>query len=236
MQNTRPSNSRGPGPVDAKPAQSGNRSLTVVLPTSRARDAVGEAVRALGRADYAGAVELIVVIDGSTDGTAEALAAIDCPFPVKIVDQGNGGAASARTRGAAVAAHDVILFLDDDMIADPTLLDEHARLHQGGADAVVGDSPVHPDSPAGFLPQSVARWIASTSVKSPLSPFDVFSGQLSVRRSVFEELGGLGSALTPERAFGHQATPFWARLPSRAGRATKPPATRRPAHAGYPGR
>ena len=77
-------------------------------------------------------VEIIVVVDGSTDGTAEALAAIDCPFPLRVVEQGNCGAASARNRGAAIAVNDIILFLDDDMIADPRLLDEHARLHRDG--------------------------------------------------------------------------------------------------------
>jgi glycosyltransferase involved in cell wall biosynthesis/peptidoglycan/xylan/chitin deacetylase (PgdA/CDA1 family) len=215
MQNTRPSNSRGRRAANAQRARPGRPSLSVVIPTYQRREAVCDAVRALCRADYDGAVELIVVIDGSTDATAEALAAIDCPFPIKIVEQSNCGAASARNRGAAVAAHDVILFLDDDMIADPTLLDEHAQLHQGGADAVVGDSPVHPDSPAGFLPQSVARWIASTSVKSPLSPFDVFSGQFSVRRSVFEELGGFDTAFTSAAAFGNEDADFGVRLLAR---------------------
>jgi len=173
------------------------------------------AARALGRTTYAGAIELIVVIDGSTDGTAAALTAIGTPFPVRIVEQGNGGAASARNRGAAVAAHDIILFLDDDMIADPALLDEHARLHRAGADAVIGDTPIHPDSPAGFLPQSVARWIASTSVKSPLSPFDVFSGQLSVRRSVFAELDGFDTAFTSAAAFGNEDADLGVRLLAR---------------------
>jgi len=190
-------------------------SFSVVIPTYQRRDAVCDVVRALGGTNYAGAVELIIVVDGSTDRTAEALAAIDSPFPVEIVEQSNGGAADARNRGAAVAANDVIIFLDDDMIADPALLDEHARLHRAGADAVIGDTPIHPDSPAGFLPQSVARWIASTSVKSPLSPFDVFSGQLSVRRSVFEKLGGFDTALTSAAAFGNEDADFGVRLLAR---------------------
>ena len=215
MQNTRPSNSRGRRLSVAKRVRPGRPSLSVVIPTYERRDAVCDVVRALCRTEFAGVVELIVVIDGSTDGTAEAVAAIDCRFPVKIVEQSNGGAASARNRGAAIAENDVILFLDDDMIADPALLDEHARLHQAGADAVIGDTPIHPDSPAGFLPQSVARWIASTSVKSPLVPFDVFSGQLSVRRSVFDELGGFDTAFTSAAAFGNEDADLGVRLLAR---------------------
>lgn len=199
----------------ARRAEQGRPSVSVVIPTYQRRDLVCNAVRALSRTRYAGAIEAIVVVDGSTDGTGQALAAIECPFPINIIEQPNAGPSSARNRGAAAAANEVILFLDDDMIAEPTLIGEHATLHQEGADAVIGNTPIHPDSPPGFLPQSVSRWIASTSVKSPLSPFDVFSGQLSVRRSVFEELGGFDTAFTSAGAFGNEDADFGARLLAR---------------------
>jgi len=77
---------------------------------------------------------------------------------------------------------------------------------------VIGNTPIHPGSPAGFLPESVARWIASTRVKSPLSPFDIFSGQLSVRRSIFEKLGGFDPAFTQGAAFGNEDADFGVRL------------------------
>jgi glycosyltransferase involved in cell wall biosynthesis/peptidoglycan/xylan/chitin deacetylase (PgdA/CDA1 family) len=197
------------------PTASGKRgwpSVSIVIPTYQRRDVVCEAVRALARTRYSGALELIVVVDGSTDGTAEGLAAIECPLPVRIVEQPNAGVSSARNRGAAQAVNDVILFLDDDMIADPDLIEQHGRLHREGADAVIGETPVHPASPAGFLPESVGRWTTSRQVESPLSPFDIFSGQLSVRRSVFEELGGFDSALTEGAAFGNEDADFGARL------------------------
>lgn len=176
---------------------------------------MSEALRALCRVNYAGAVEIIIVIDGSTDATAKALAAIECPFSLQIIEQRNSGASSARNHGAALAINDVLLFLDDDMIADPRLLEEHALLHQAGADAVIGDTPIYPGSPAGFLAESVARWIASTSVKFPLSPFDIFSGQLSVRRSVFHEIGGFDTAFTSALAFGNEDADIGVRLLAR---------------------
>jgi len=155
------------------------------------------------------------VVDGSTDGTAAALRAIKTPFPFAIVEQVNGGAAEARNRGASLASNDLLLFLDDDMIADPAMLTEHARLYREGVDAVIGDTPVHPDSPPGFLPESVGRWIMSTRVRSPLSPFDIFSGQLSVRRSVFEALGGFDTTLTRAGAFANEDADFGVRLLAR---------------------
>jgi glycosyltransferase involved in cell wall biosynthesis/peptidoglycan/xylan/chitin deacetylase (PgdA/CDA1 family) len=187
-------------------------SFSIVMPTYQRRDVVSEAVRALGRLDYDGEVELITVVDGSTDGTAQALAQIQLPFPFRVVEQANGGPAEARNRGAALARNEVILFLDDDMICEPDLLRQHARLHREGAAAVIGDTPIHPASPPGFLPESIARWIASTSVRSPLSPFDIFSGQLSVRRSAFEEIGGFDPTLTRAGAFGNEDADFGVEL------------------------
>jgi glycosyltransferase involved in cell wall biosynthesis/peptidoglycan/xylan/chitin deacetylase (PgdA/CDA1 family) len=187
-------------------------SFSIVVPTYQRRDLVCDAVRALGEVNYAGPIEIIAVVDGSTDGTAAALTQLKCPWPLRVIEQGNGGASSARNRGATAATNDIILFLDDDMIADPSVIGEHARLHRQGAEAVIGDTPIHPDSPAGFLPESIARWIASTSVTSPLSPFDVFSGQLSVRRPLFEKLGGFDTALTSAGAFGNEDADFGVKL------------------------
>jgi glycosyltransferase involved in cell wall biosynthesis/peptidoglycan/xylan/chitin deacetylase (PgdA/CDA1 family) len=193
----------------------GSPSFSIVIPTYQRRDVVCGSVRALTELRYRGGIELIVVVDGSTDGTAAALRTMDLPFPLIVVEQPNGGASSARNRGATEARHEVILFLDDDMIAEPDLLEQHARLHREGADAVIGDTPVHPASPDGFLPQSVARWSASTGVKSPLSPFDIFTGQMSVRRAVFEALGGFDTALTSSAAFGNEDADFGVRLLAR---------------------
>lgn len=187
-------------------------TFSIVIPTYQRREVVREAVRALGQLKYEGEVVVIVVIDGSTDGTAAALSKIALPFPMTIVEQPNRGAADARNRGAALAQSDVILFLDDDMIADADLLEQHGRLHREGVDAVIGDTPIHSSSPPGFLAESVARWITASRVRSPLSPFDIFSGQLSVRRAVFQELGGFDTVLTSGAAFGNEDAELGVRL------------------------
>lgn len=172
-------------------------------------------MRALCQLDYAGRVDLTVVVDGSTDGTAAALSKIVCPFAFRIIEQVNGGAASARNRGAAEASGDIILFLDDDMISEPDLVEQHARMYRSGADAVIGDTPLDPCSPPGFLSDSIGLWIDSTRVATPLSPFDIFTGQLSVRRGVFEELGGFDAAFTCASAFANEDADFGVELLAR---------------------
>ena len=108
--------------------ETGPPSFSIVVPTFNRRETVSDSLRAIGSIDYPGAVEVIVVVDGATDGTAEALAAIECPFPLTIVEQPNQGPGSARNRGAAVATGDILLFLDDDMMCDPDILRHRSKV------------------------------------------------------------------------------------------------------------
>ena len=195
-------------------------SFSIVVPTFQRREVVRDAVTALCKVDYAGSLELIVVVDGSTDGTAEAVREIACPFPVEVVEQPNTGAARARNRGAQVATGDILLFLDDDMMAAPDLIGQHARSHQKGADAVLGHIPLDPQSPPTFLAEGAGIWAEdrARALRSgkPLDLFDLLTGQLSVRRSLFEALGGFDERFTAGGSFGDEDLDFGVRLLERA--------------------
>jgi glycosyltransferase involved in cell wall biosynthesis len=190
-------------------------SFSVIIPTYQRRETVCEVLRALSAIVYKGAIELIVVVDGSTDGTADAVGAIECPFELKIVSQDNRGAAAARNRGATEATGEILLFLDDDMLCAADLVAQHARMYAEGADAVVGDFPTDLGSPDGFLTNSIAEQAHWSRDNARLTPFDVFTGQLSVKRSVFEELGGFDESFTANGRYGNEDIDFGARLLSR---------------------
>ena len=192
-------------------------SISVVIPTFQRRDVVVRSVTALADLAYGGEVEVIVVVDGSTDGTADALRALTLPVPLRVVEQENRGAAAARNAGARLARGEILLFLDDDMEADPRLLAEHARSHAGGASAVIGHIPLHPDSPPNLLSREVGRWaerrrgrLAAPGAKLALS--DLLTGQLSVRRELFEQLGGFDRSFTAGGSFGNEDLDFGCRL------------------------
>jgi peptidoglycan/xylan/chitin deacetylase (PgdA/CDA1 family)/glycosyltransferase involved in cell wall biosynthesis len=134
-----------------------------------------------------------------------------------VVEQPNAGAARARNRGAALGRGEFLLFLDDDMLAAPDLLEQLGRLHLGGADAVLGHIPVAPGSPASFLSRGLEEWAASRlqrlrDASAQLTAGDLLTGQLSVRRSVFEALGGFDERFTAGGAFGGEDTDFGRRL------------------------
>jgi len=191
--------------------------FSIVIPTYQRRQLVASTVRALAQQEYSGPFEVIVVVDGSTDGSAHALRALDTPFPLTVLEQSNQGIAAARNRGAAVASGDRLLFMDDDMCADRRLLAEHARSHALGADAVTGHVPLHPESPANFLSESVKAWAEDRekmlrSVIGSIDFLEVVGGQLSISRKLFTELNGFDTNFTRRGTFGNEDRDLACRL------------------------
>lgn len=187
------------------------------MPTYQRRDVVLESIRALEHLEFNAGFEVIVVVDGSTDGTAEALRRLATTFPFKIVEQPNRGASVARNHGATIARGEVLLFLDDDMEAHPQLLVEHDRSHSQGADAVIGHIPLHPKSPRNFLSYGVGRWaeerVHELSAQEGALPFrEIMTGQLSIARQTFFEVGGFDTNFTRDGSFGNEDLDFGLRL------------------------
>ncbi|MEO7277331.1 MAG: glycosyltransferase, partial [Sphingomicrobium sp.] len=187
-------------------------SFSIVIPTFERWGIVCETVLALNALEYVGTIEIVVAIDGSTDGTASALAAIESRFPLKLLELDHGGAGHARNQGAAAANNDIILFLDDDMRAQADLVDQHARLYLDGADSVIGDLRHDPATPPGFVADAIELWISAARPPGRIEPFDVFTGQLSVRRDLFEQLGGFDESFTTGGNFANEDVDFGVRL------------------------
>jgi len=191
--------------------------FSIVIPTYQRRALAINSVRALMGQEYDGGFEVVVVVDGSQDGTAEALGRIDTPFPLTILQQPNRGLSTARNEGAAAARGEILLFLDDDMEAHPRLLVEHDRSHREGADVVLGHIPLHPQSPANILSAAVKDWAESRGLKlsSPgarLTLHDLLAGQLSLPREIFDRVGGFDARFTHGGTFGDEDIDFGHRL------------------------
>ena len=90
-----------------------------------------------------GGVEVVVVSDGSTDGTDEYLASAAVPLPVTALRQANGGPAAARNRGIEEARGTLVLFLDDDVVPAPDLIAAHVAAHDHPDDDLVVVGPMN---------------------------------------------------------------------------------------------
>ena len=75
--------------------------------------------------------------DGSTDGTDAFLDSLASPLAVTVEHQANAGPAAARNRGVDLATTPLVLFVDDDVIAQPELVAEHLASHGRASDLVV---------------------------------------------------------------------------------------------------
>jgi len=102
-------------------------TLSVVVATFNRREMLSKCLRALKAQDFPRSrFEVIVVVDGSTDGTEDFLK--DCDFGprLQVLVQENRGLAAARNAGLQAAKQEVVLFLDDDLLCAPNVLSEHA--------------------------------------------------------------------------------------------------------------
>ena len=125
-------------------------TVSVVIPTSGRREILSEAIAAV-LADP-GASEVLIVLDESSGATAEGdrlmerLAAIDPRVRTMRTPTGDQDLLSlqvARDAGTELAASEVVLSLDDDVILEPGAVSGHARLHaQAEGQVVVGYMPV----------------------------------------------------------------------------------------------
>jgi glycosyltransferase involved in cell wall biosynthesis len=93
--------------------------VSVIIPAYNRARFVGEAVESALAQTFADR-EILVVDDGSTDGTREALARYG--DRIRCVAKPNGGPASARNRGADEARGSLLAFLDSDDLWHPQKL------------------------------------------------------------------------------------------------------------------
>jgi cellulose synthase/poly-beta-1,6-N-acetylglucosamine synthase-like glycosyltransferase/peptidoglycan/xylan/chitin deacetylase (PgdA/CDA1 family) len=107
--------------------------VTVVVPAFNEAANIAATVRSLVGSDYP-SVEVIVVDDGSTDGTAEIVRALGLPN-VRVVRQANAGKPAALNTGIARALNDLIVLVDGDTVFERETI---GRLVQAFADPAVG--------------------------------------------------------------------------------------------------
>lgn len=84
------------------------------------------AALAFPRTDF----EVLVVDDGSSDGTGEFLAGFSPPYSFRWLRQANAGRAAARNACARMARGELLVILDDDCLMEPSSLDHLWRAHQ----------------------------------------------------------------------------------------------------------
>jgi glycosyltransferase involved in cell wall biosynthesis len=200
---------------------SGARDISVLVPTYRRRDAVLRLLEGLRRQTLdPSRFEAVVVIDGTHDGTEEALSALDTPFALLWRWQENTGISGARNAAAALAGGRVLLLLDDDMLPEPGLLAGHLARHEGAARCcVIGASPLELLPGQSPIARDVAREFDEHHrrlAERPDDPetFDLYGGNFSVSRGIFGDVGGFGTGFD---GYGWEDVDFMLRVREAGG-------------------
>ncbi len=171
--------------------------IAVIIPTFNRQSTLKDCIDALLAQDLEiSAYEIIVVDDGSTDGTSEMVRAFSHYPNFRYIRQDNAGPATARNAGAKLAEGKLLLFLDDDVIASKSLLRSHVDAHnKDNNTAVLGYTPFDPKC---IRNRNTAyyklKWdnmfeMFSASIE-PLHYNYFMSLNISLRKSVFDVTGG----------------------------------------------
>jgi GT2 family glycosyltransferase len=175
-------------------------TVSVIIPTHNRRASAQRALHALSAQSYPrAALDIIVVADGCTDGTAE-LATAGWPIAVRVTDQPHAGPANARNRGAAAARGDLLIFLDDDIEVVPGFVAAHAELHAAPDTVVIGYLPPHLQGRRDFFAVMLRAWWEAMfeRMRDPGHRFgysDLLSGNFSISRLLFDRAGGFDEEL-----------------------------------------
>lgn len=176
--------------------------ISVVVPTFCRLAELRRTLAALesDRADLPFGVEVVVVDDGSTDGTNTFLEEWAARTPrAKALSQSNAGPARARNRGAAAAEGEILLFLGDDTAPQPGFLSVHERAHRLGGPgplAILGytawdEERMRVTPFLGHLNENGAQFGYSIIPDPDDVPFNFFyTSNVSLPRGTFLALGG----------------------------------------------
>jgi GT2 family glycosyltransferase len=159
-----------------------------------------------------GRFEVVVAIDGSTDGTAEALSSRRWSFPLRWALQTNAGTAAARNAAARLARHEVLIFLDDDQVAAPDLVAMHLAVHERIDNAIVqGSYPLASgfDRLGASIVYERTRTAGVADSQAGTRGRYLWGANFSVRRRTWREVGGFDEVF---RSYGGEDTDFGLRV------------------------
>lgn len=169
--------------------------LSVVIPTHNRREFLRACLDSFEHQSVPGETfEVVVVIDGSTDGTAEMLTDFASSFELRVATQPRTGSSAARNTGAGIARGGLLLFVDDDMTASVSLVSAHLAAHEKqegitGVGVIERRIPADADRFARLRAEASRAHYEHLSVRA-LGYLDCYGGNCSVPRSLFAEVGG----------------------------------------------
>jgi glycosyltransferase involved in cell wall biosynthesis len=173
--------------------------ISIIVPVFNRANLLPQTLRSLLFQTVA-ADEILVVDDGSTDGSAEVAESFGSP--IRVIRQANAGPAAARNRGLHESTGDFLHFFDSDDLALP---DKHSvqmqALEKSGADIAYGPWVKGHITESSFIPENQVLQQNGLPrgelIRSLLTHWSVVPHACMFRREIVDKIGGF-----PEELFG----------------------------------
>jgi glycosyltransferase involved in cell wall biosynthesis len=171
--------------------------ISVVIPTYNRAGSVLRVLKSLANqtADPT-SFEVVLVLDGCTDNSAEVARRAELPYTLHVVEQPGKGRAAARNHGVRKSSAPLILFLDDDMECDPGLIATHLAAHRKNpGEVVLGYYPMAPEPNSTPERERIRLWWDEHFAKrsAPGHKFtyhDFATGNVSLSREMLVNVNG----------------------------------------------
>lgn len=154
---------------------------SVIIPTRNRESLLKKCLAAVLAQDVALTFEIIVVNDGSTDGTRKFLDLLHDDRVRVVHHEASRGKSEARNSGVRAARGEIVAFTDDDMAVDKSWLAELVQMFStSDIVGVFGETRYVDDGRAHYFPE---RIVANPRARFPMG------GNIAYRREVFDRVG-----------------------------------------------
>ncbi|AJE03474.1 glycosyltransferase family 2 protein [Geobacter pickeringii] len=173
----------------------GKPLVSVVIPTYNRKTLVARAIKSVLDQTY-DRLELLVIDDGSTDGTGDSLEALRSDPRFRYTFQTNQGQSAARNRGISQAKGDFIAFLDSDNYWQVDKLETQIAFWEENEESDILYSEIIPVDEAGtrITKKDVGR-LSGVILSELLRTNFITNNTVLVRKKCFEEMGGFDERL-----------------------------------------
>ncbi len=169
--------------------------FSILIPTYKRKDQLQVALEWLAKQPGLDQGEVVVGIDGSTDGTQEFLEGLKSSYPAPLTWfwQENQGRAVIRNRLIEAAEGEILIFIQDDILVKEGWLKAHLNMHEKREGAVVGHITWYPErgvSPYMKWLESGGHMLDFRSLKDgePTDYWHFYMGNLSIPRQLLGDL------------------------------------------------
>ena len=185
---------------------------SVIIAAYNRKDLLATCLRCLDAQDHpASDFEVIVVDDGSTDGSVELARSWPARYKLRCIAAAHQGPGPARNLGVTEATGEIVIFLDSDAFASPRFVSEHVKSHRQACCPVFVDGPaVNISGPETLANPPFISWEIRAQAFLDFFGTPFVSVNVSCPRSAFLRVGGFDARFG--KAYGYEDTELGVRL------------------------